>query len=197
MARSDASKKLGEIPIVVDKFHFKNHIGDWCIENCDPYKLPELKQVNTPVCEQLFKRINKHTNCKGMSEANYFLYWLTNLDHHNLDVMGLAGVVPDPRSEHRWKSIKIHPVEFQNLPSKQLLLNEVKELEDVMAKVSLEESLKESQFDCKMCGAGYSSAGFLKNTWSRSISTFLINTKCFSVQSVESLFPPSNHWKDI
>ena len=118
MKKSSSSKKIGEIPVVIDKFHFKNHIGDWCIKNCDPYKHLELKQVNTPVCEQLFKRINKHTNCKGMSESNYFLFWLTNLDHHNLDIEGLAGIVADPRSEHRWNSITIHPVNFDKLPSK-------------------------------------------------------------------------------
>jgi hypothetical protein len=118
MAKSEASTKLGEIPIVVDKFHFKNHIGKWCIENCDPYKLPELVQVNTPVCEQLFKRINKHTNCKGMSESRYFLFWLMNLNIHNMDVDGTANNLGDPRSEHYWNSFKILPVDFTNLPEK-------------------------------------------------------------------------------
>ena len=120
-SQSTAASKLADMKMVVDKFHFKNHIGDWCVENCDPYKLPELVQVNTPVCEQLFKKINQHTNCKGMSEANYFLFWLVNLDHHNMDIEGKANILPDPRSDYRWNSFSIHPVDFTSLASKQTI----------------------------------------------------------------------------
>ena len=60
------------------------------MENCNPYKIEDLKNVNTMICEQLFKKVNSHTNCKTMNESRYFLFWLYNLKLQNLDIEGMA-----------------------------------------------------------------------------------------------------------
>ena len=85
----------------IDKFHFVNHIDAWCIENCDPFKVKDLENVNTEICEQLFRKVNSHTNCKSMNEARYFLFWLYQLDLHNLDIENLVSA-SDPRTDYRW-----------------------------------------------------------------------------------------------
>jgi hypothetical protein len=35
--KSDRASKLDNIKIYVDRFHFKTHTEQWCIENCNPY----------------------------------------------------------------------------------------------------------------------------------------------------------------
>ena len=59
-----------------------NHVDPWCVKNCDPFKESELNEVNTPVCEQMFTKINRHRNCKSMNEARYFMFWFHYIDLH-------------------------------------------------------------------------------------------------------------------
>ena len=40
------SKNLGEMDMVVDKLHFRNHVDKWCKENCNPYDRIDLDGVN-------------------------------------------------------------------------------------------------------------------------------------------------------
>ncbi|XP_066922845.1 uncharacterized protein [Clytia hemisphaerica] len=60
------SKRIAGMDFAVDRFHFKNHIGEWCLENCDPDMVANLNEVNTESCEQLFswfssfKHMTKH-----------------------------------------------------------------------------------------------------------------------------------------
>ena len=98
--------------------------------------------ISTPVCEQLFKKVNKYTYCKSMNEARYFLFWMYNLDMHNLDIDGLDSCLPDPRSDFRWYQFKVLKVDFFNLPQKQ----EMDQLADQLSNVTLEKSK-----DLKMC----------------------------------------------
>eukprot|EP00877_Chromochloris_zofingiensis_P007267 jgi/Chrzof1/2794/UNPLg00708.t1 len=42
---------------VVDKFHFRNHVGRYCKKYANPHRWPELKHVNMSVAEQYFKRM--------------------------------------------------------------------------------------------------------------------------------------------
>ena len=133
--RNDECRKMGEIEMYVDKFHFRNHIDPWCVENCDPTKIKELDDINTPICEQLFKKINRHTNCKSMNEARYFMFWMYNLDMHNLDIEGLDSCLPDPRSDYRWSQIKISKVDFKDIPQKQC----VDMIADQFERVNLDE----------------------------------------------------------
>ena len=37
---------IASLNIVVDKMHFKGHTDSWCHENCNPYQLKELDEVN-------------------------------------------------------------------------------------------------------------------------------------------------------
>ena len=125
--------------------------------------IKDLDDINTPVCEQLFKKINRHTNCKSMNEARYFLFWMYNLDMHNLDIEGLDSCMPDPRSEFRWTQIKIMKVDFKSLPQKQ----KMGFLAEQFSKVDLENSTKAkietvSKFSCELCNAGYQAEGYLK-----------------------------------
>ena len=34
--------------MVVDKFHFKNHVDVWCKQNCNPYKSDKLQVTILP-----------------------------------------------------------------------------------------------------------------------------------------------------
>ena len=49
--------------LYIDKFHFKNHVGKECVQKRDPYKIKDLNDVNTQAAEQLFRDVNKHSNC--------------------------------------------------------------------------------------------------------------------------------------
>ena len=37
------TKKIKEMSLVRDKFHFRNHIGRWCKANCNPFTSTELE----------------------------------------------------------------------------------------------------------------------------------------------------------
>ena len=69
-----------------------------------------------------------------MNEPRYFMFWMYNLDLHNLDVEGLDSCIPDPRSEYRWSQIKIIKIDSENLPQKQ----NVESLADQLAEVDLD-----------------------------------------------------------
>ena len=63
-AQNENTKFMTEVPIVVDKFHFKNHVDKWCQEHCNPYQIKELDGVNTESCEQTFHWVNNYTSVK-------------------------------------------------------------------------------------------------------------------------------------
>ena len=47
--RSDltaTAKRMASCSIVIDKMHFKGHIDAWCHKFCNPYELPQLKDVS-------------------------------------------------------------------------------------------------------------------------------------------------------
>ena len=85
------------------------------MEERDPYKVRELDMVNTQACEQLFRDVNKHTNCQAMSEANFFMFWIYLMDLHNLNIAGLSRVEPDPREEYRTSVIEINNMDLSML----------------------------------------------------------------------------------
>jgi predicted Fe-S protein YdhL (DUF1289 family) len=44
----------------VDKFHFiKNHKGLWCDKMVNPLRVPAMKGINSVICEQRFRHINR------------------------------------------------------------------------------------------------------------------------------------------
>ena len=84
IADNEVTQQLAKMRKSIDKFHFGNHVDMWCKENCNPYDVKALDNVNTEVCEQQFNHINKHRNVKAMNQPNFFLFWLYILDLHNL-----------------------------------------------------------------------------------------------------------------
>ena len=52
--QSAMTKVFASLKKAVDKLHFRGHRGEYCLKNCDPFKIKELEGVNTPVCEQTF-----------------------------------------------------------------------------------------------------------------------------------------------
>ena len=94
----------------VDNFHFPNHTDQWCQDNCNPKDVEILNWVNTPFCEQLFSKFTKYTNTKVMNEANFSLFFLYNLDLHNLNLEGKLRNNANPTSPFRIQYLKEIPV---------------------------------------------------------------------------------------
>ena len=40
------SRRISDLNIVVDRFHFRNHVDKWCQSNCNPYKCEGLEGVS-------------------------------------------------------------------------------------------------------------------------------------------------------
>ena len=73
----------------VEKWHFRNHVGEFCKKNCNPKDYPEVETYNTVICEQRFKWISKY---KGMTKINmsattfnFLLLLLCWLDHEEYE----------------------------------------------------------------------------------------------------------------
>ena len=64
-----------------------------------PHNFPELKPVNSIVCEQTFNYTNYYSNLKAMNGLRYDYFWLYILDLHN-------NYVEDPRVVSIWKYTK-------------------------------------------------------------------------------------------
>lgn len=43
---TSTTERLSKMEIVVDRFHFKNHVDSWCKTHCNPYKCRKLDQVS-------------------------------------------------------------------------------------------------------------------------------------------------------
>ena len=146
--QNEITKYLASVGKHVDRFHFRNHVDPWCQANCNPETVTDLKGVNTQVCEQLFKKVNSHKNCKSFNEARFFFFFLYLFDIHNLSIEGLESKVADPREDFRWTAIKLSdPV--------------LDDLQDELS-TSLEKLTLQSKFSCVKCGSGFSQAGYLK-----------------------------------
>ena len=145
--QNDVTQYLADIGKHVDRFHFRNHVDPWCQENCNPEGVPVLQGVNTQVCEQLFKKINSHRNCKSFNEARFFMFFIYQFDIHNLAIEGLETKMADPREDFRWENIEIvDPV--------------LEPPEDI---ISTLENLKITpNFTCSYCGSGYTKEGYLR-----------------------------------
>ena len=118
-----------------------------------------VSQVNTEICEQLFCKVNSHTNCKSMNEARYFLIWLYNLDLHNFDIEELVSS-SDPRTEYRWMKINIKKVDIKEVQKTKVdeEKDTLTDLEKQLRSVTLKET---TGFVCKDCGGGFTSQGYL------------------------------------
>ena len=81
--QSKSAEFFATLNKAVDKLHFRGHRGSYCQQECDPWKLKDLNDVNTPVCEQTFSWLNRYKNCRNMNEGRFFLYFLYLIDMRN------------------------------------------------------------------------------------------------------------------
>ena len=140
----------------------RNHVDQWCHSNCNPDSVPELAGVNSQVCEQLFKKINSHRNCRKMNEARFGLFFLYQYEIHNLEIEKRT-ILADPREDVRWDNIKISQVVIET-PS---LLDEqnvekgtggdLEFITTVVKKLTMSE-----KFVCPECKAEFVKEGNLK-----------------------------------
>ena len=54
--QNEVTKHFAGLGKLVDRFHLRNHADVCCMENYNPEGDPILQNVNTQVCEQLFKK---------------------------------------------------------------------------------------------------------------------------------------------
>ena len=73
------------IKLVVDRFHFKNHVGEFCRKWVDPAKCPELgPRTQTEAAEQSFAWLarSKHT-FRHMTEGRFQFMVLHLMEERN------------------------------------------------------------------------------------------------------------------
>ena len=79
--RTQRLEDATKVNYIVDRLHIVGHSQTWCKDICHPDLYPDLKEVNTMICEQInfwlgrFKFIMKHMN---QSRFNFFLYLILN-----------------------------------------------------------------------------------------------------------------------
>ena len=91
-----------------------------------------------------------------MNESKYFLFWLYNLDLHNLDIEDLT-CASDPRTEYRWQKIDIKEVDLSDI-KKMTIMDEASKLTDMMKNIDI----GEEKYTCIDCGGAFKSEGYLK-----------------------------------
>ena len=137
----------------IDKFHFKNHIDPFCHSAYNPGEVEQLKNCNTVICEQLFKDINQYRNCKSKNESHFFLFFLYNLDLHNLYKEGRVCMV-NPKSEFRKSQIPANvSLCYNPIPPSQTesLTNHQPQGSSIAA-----------PFSCPLCQNGFETEAWLK-----------------------------------
>ena len=55
----------------------------YCRKETNPHDFPELKPVNSVICEQTFSYTNHYSNMKVINGPRYNFFWLYILDLHN------------------------------------------------------------------------------------------------------------------
>ena len=122
---SKATKYLASVQ------HIKNHVGKWCLENCDPRKEKRLNKVNSVICEQKFSSTNKFKNFKTMNWQHFNLYLLYILDTGNLKILK-----------------RLHEIKPGFTPKPKESTKEVMGLETLMTEI---QTIKESLPDPNTC----------------------------------------------
>ena len=163
MDQNDVTRKFGAAHKAVDKFHFPGHVSKKCHETCDPYKMPCFDDINSPVCEQVFSRLNRFTQVKGMNESHFLFFFIYLLDLQNLDIEGRLRSVANPFSAERKEIIEKSYYDeciINDIPRDLTLLPSAPEdeLEHIEAVVQNEKEL----FECQMCDAKYKHQGSLR-----------------------------------
>ena len=114
----------------VDPFHFNNHVDPWCHKNMDPNGVESLKDINSQICEQSFRFLNKYTNVKCMNNVHFTHYFIFIIDIHNLHLTKQIfklrpGYVPPPLS----------PIPTQGIELDNAIDTALKDIESKMDKI--------------------------------------------------------------
>lgn len=84
--KSEYSKFLVTLRLVVDKMHFANHVDKWCRRNVNPYTDELFQNINTEACEQTFHFISNFKYAtKHMSYGTYNIFMLRMCTMFNED----------------------------------------------------------------------------------------------------------------
>jgi len=102
---TELTRYFSNLKMAVDFLHFKNHVGKNCKEFYTPHQYPELKPVNSVVCEQQFRCSNNKTNVKSMNQERFNHYWLYVIDLHNHSSVGDLRHAVNPTSQYRMELI--------------------------------------------------------------------------------------------
>ena len=92
-----------------------------------------------------------------MNESRYFLFWLYNLDLHNLDREDLVAA-SDPRTDYRWQKTTVVEVDLTEI--KKMNVDDIEIITEGMSNICVDEK---PLFVCDVCGCGFKSAGYLVN----------------------------------
>ena len=77
----------------------------YCQQETNPNNYPELRPVNSVVCEQTFSFTNHYSNLKSMNGPRYNFFWIYILDLHNHYVEDPRVLKVNPLSPYRMQSI--------------------------------------------------------------------------------------------
>ena len=119
---NDIVVKFNSMRLLIDKLHFpvsgcliqilfflrdliQNHVDEYCKQNCNPNKFPDLAEVNSVVCEQCFSWSNHFKNVKAMSSERFAHYWNYIFDLHNYFITNSLHHVANPKSRYRTEYI--------------------------------------------------------------------------------------------
>ena len=101
------TKYFGSMKLCVDFLHFRNHRGEKCKKECNPYDHEELKAVNSVACEQFFARSNKYRQVRSMNRESFLTFWTYVLDLNNLRKEDKLRFAANPRSNFRMKAAAV------------------------------------------------------------------------------------------
>ena len=161
MGQNDVTEIFGKAHKAVDKFHFPGHVSKKCHETCDPYKMPCFDDINSPVCEQVFSRLNKFTQVKGMNESHFLFFFIYLLDLQNLSIEGRLRLVANPLSTERRLIVEKSYGTKTNVEIVEDVAMENIE-KDVSEKVADSfPKIDKDIFKCEMCAAQYKHKGSL------------------------------------
>ena len=90
-----------------------------------------------------------------MNEPHFFIFWLYNLEMHNLEMTKMDRTEPNPLCEYRWSNIQMTVVDYDKLTN--TLSHDIENLSEVLSTVSI----TKEEFKCDFCPAGYKTVGHL------------------------------------
>lgn len=92
----------GLVDLVVDKFHYRGHVSDWCKENTNPHSSPVARAMNSSVAEQRFNWLGGYAGLLRRMRRepfNFMMSRLCDLDHGRGELKGcMMAVQYDPEA---------------------------------------------------------------------------------------------------